>query len=385
MVAGEPACIRPSLGFPRLLGRSLKAHAIYFAYVAVYAGLGSLVMVRYEAVGFDFGSAFLSLFLLFMPVILLAIVALRFLHLVFHVRPKRPTLALIREVKTFVTDPARMAGGIAMTVAMLLFTQAFSSFKMSIPVVNPFSWDERFAALDAWLHFGRQPWEWLQPVIGYAPVTFAINVAYNLWFMEMWLVWVVFAFATMPSALRTRFFVSFMLVWSLGGTLLATVFSSAGPIFYPELGLDAAPYQGLIDYLYGVDDRISLWALSTKEVLWTTYLSRENVISGISAMPSMHNASALLFALAGMKLGRKVGIGLSVYAVLIFIGSIHLGWHYASDAYLGFALTLAAWWVAKPIASWYERQPWPSSYRAAIEGRQGAPAPTPEGALKPAV
>jgi hypothetical protein len=41
---------------------------------------------------------------------------------------------------------------------------------------------------------------------------------------------------------------------------------------------------------------------------------------------------------------------LSAHAILIFIGSVHLGWHYAVDSYLAWALTLVIWFAMAPVA-----------------------------------
>ena len=62
---------------------------------------------------------------------------------------------------------------------------------------------------------------------------------------------------------------------------------------------------------------------------------------------------ALLFALAGYKVSRFAGHLLSAHAILIFIGSIHLGWHYAVDSYLAWALTLVIWFGVAPISRWW--------------------------------
>ena len=42
-----------------------------------------------------------------------------------------------------------------------------------------------------------------------------------------------------------------------------------------------------------------IWAIPLQDELWQGYVDPALVIKGISAMPSMHNGSALLFALAG--------------------------------------------------------------------------------------
>ena len=61
-----------------------------------------------------------------------------------------------------------------------------------------------------------------------------------------------------------------------------------------------------------------------------------------------------LFALAAWRLNRIAGILASIFAGVIFIGSVHLGWHYAVDGYVGFALALAVWWASKPLATWMD-------------------------------
>ena len=89
-----------------------------------------------------------------------------------------------------------------------------------------------------------------------------------------------------------------------------------------------------------------------QDVLWQGHVGK-SAIDGISAMPSMHNGSALLFALAGYKISRFAGHLLSAHAILIFIGSIHLGWHYAVDSYLAWALTLVIWFAMAPVSRWW--------------------------------
>ena len=67
-------------------------------------------------------------------------------------------------------------------------------------------------------------------------------------------------------------------------------------------------------------------------------------------MPSVHNGLAALFALAGFRIHRKLGWAMTVYAGVIWLGSIHLGWHYAIDGLFAFALAWGIWKVAGRVA-----------------------------------
>jgi PAP2 superfamily len=62
-------------------------------------------------------------------------------------------------------------------------------------------------------------------------------------------------------------------------------------------------------------------------------------------MPSMHLATSFSFVLLGFSVNRRLGTVSSVFAALIFVGSIHLGWHYAIDGYVAILGTWAIWWI----------------------------------------
>ena len=74
------------------------------------------------------------------------------------------------------------------------------------------------------------------------------------------------------------------------------------------------------------------------------YLEQRNVpFLSISAMPSVHVAIAVLFALAGREAGRVAGLVLTAYALVVLVGSVHLGWHYAVDGYFAALATGLSW------------------------------------------
>lgn len=339
--------------FLLLLRQSISAHGIFFAIIlAYYAAYLVLFRLHPDLVPTNIFIGLLTVAGLSIPLMLVSLILLRFYHIVRYVKPERPYAALCKDLGDFLTNPQRMAHGLPMFFIMVLFGYIFMDIKAAIPALNPYVWDSSLANLDRIIHFGYQPWQLLQPIIGYAPVTFLINFNYNLWFFIMWMVWIFFGFSTHTSELRTRFFLSFFAVWIIGGSLMAISVSSAGPCYFSRLGLTPNPYLGLLNYLHSVNEVIPVWSVQLQDAMWEGYLSNAGVRE-ISAMPSMHNGSALLFALAGYQVSKFWGRALAAQAVGVFIGSIHLAWHYAVDSYVAWLLALAVWFAMAPVARWW--------------------------------
>lgn len=346
------------LGLSSLMVMAIRAQWPLLAGTAVYCGGVAWVLDRSTRTRpLSFGNLTVEAVAMSLVVQLVALITLRFLYMCLTTRPARPSVALYRDLKAFLSCPYRMCLGLPILIALILFAKSFTTFKYNIPALNPFSWDETFMRWDRAIHFGHQPFALLQPVLGHPIVTFIINLGYNLWFMVMWCFWVLLIFAGRSSELRTQFLMSFLLVWSVLGSLMAWALSSAGPCFYGLLGLPDDPYAGLMAYLREADQSFPIWALDIQQSLWETYTGERSVIAGISAMPSLHNGTALLFALTAWKIDRRIGIAFGLYAIWIFLGSIHLGWHYAVDAYIAWAMVLPIWWLSGLFARWNETRP----------------------------
>jgi hypothetical protein len=161
--------------------------------------------------------------------------------------------------------------------------------------------------------------------------------------------------------LRMRFFLTYALSWALLGTVGAILTASVGPCFYDDFyGSDR--FAPLMNHLAEVDRSLPLMTLVMQDqLLFWAQAGSNGLGRGISAMPSMHISIAFLFALVGWRVSRLWGGFATAFLILIFIGSIQTGYHYAVDAYAAVAGTLALWWVAgRVVSTLYRRRNAPS-------------------------
>jgi len=274
----------------------------------------------------------------------------RLIYIVFFVRPKPLLKGILYDFKTFMSCE-RLLKALPIIILMPFFFSLFTTAKNMIPIINPFSWDPFFSQLDNFIHFGKHPWEWLQPLIGFAIVSLFISFIYKLWFILKFSVIYWQAFTLNNSDIREQFFISLLLIWIVNGVILATIFASVGPCYYglayPHI---ADPYSALITYLHNV----SIYDLQAQEFLWKAYVGQTPLpYSGISAMPSMHVSMACLIALLGWQFGGLIRWAYVIFLGFILIGSIHLGWHYAVDGYLSLMTTPILWVFSGKIIKVY--------------------------------
>lgn len=327
------------------LTRTLYVHSLFLALVLFYIGAALFVAIMYAA--FDKLSISLYSNTLILMTTLFFVVYINgyAIYVMIFIHPDRPIKYFLGDLKMNQLTMERMLNALPIFLFLPIFMSAFTSFKTMIPFINPFSWDYRFAKLDAIVHGGIQPWQLLQPVFGYPLFTSTINFFYNLWFFVMFGVLFWQAFSLRNARLRMQFLLTFILSWILLGTFAAIIFSSAGPCYYGRLVEGKDIYQPLMEYLKSAKESYPVWALGTQEMLWQSYKNGGvGQVTGISAMPSMHVSIVFMLALLGWRTHRIVGIGFSLFALLVMIGCVHLGWHYAIDAYVAIVLTWIIWW-----------------------------------------
>lgn len=369
------AATRPAIGeLGRHPLRVLREHVWFIGIVFAYL-LAGLILAWSEGV-LEWMSLSLYTDRLFERyAILLGAFAIGYpIYVMAVIRPERLTRYMVDDLRRRIFTVDRLFAGLIVLGLLPLFVSVFTSIKIMIPQVNPFDWDPTFAEWDRLLHGGVHPWELLQPLLGHPIVTNFLNIIYHLWFFVLYGVVCWQAFARRDPRLRMQFFLSMLLAWSLLGSLAATIFASVGPCYYGYWIEGPDPYAPLMAYLRAADEIYPVWALTVQDVLWQGYLSgrlEEGV--GVSAMPSMHIAAVMLNVLFGWRVNRALGWAFTVFALLTFLGSVHLGWHYAIDGYAAVLGTLAIWWgVGRLLA----RDPFfgPVMDRAATTAAAGAAA-----------
>lgn len=228
-------------------------------------------------------------------------------------------------------------------VLLIPFVDAFGYVKSSIPALNPYPWDDAFIRIEAWLHFGRQPWEWLALVFRGERSVRTLNYLYQP----------VFTFAVLATMLwhtarpispahRSRVLFGFMLVWIVPGNVLAVLFASVGPCFYGRFTGGPDPFAPLMAELHAYNADHGISSVWSQDALWAGYLD-EAVPLGVSAMPSVHVGLATLVALAWHP--TRLRSLAWAYLLITLIASVRLGWHYAIDGYVSIIVTAAMWWA----------------------------------------
>jgi membrane-associated phospholipid phosphatase len=182
-----------------------------------------------------------------------------------------------------------------------------------------------------------------------------LDRAYAIWLPLMFLFPAVAVMAVEDVRIRTRLLGCWLVSWVVIGSIGAWAFGSAGPCYYnalvgPHPGF-AALHQQLAHLAAQAQAQSQvIAAIDFQSMLLNEHKGAQFVSAGgISAMPSMHVAMATLFAIGGFRVSRPFGWVMTIYAVMIWIASIHLGWHYAIDGIAGASMMAGLWLLSGKI------------------------------------
>jgi len=300
------------------------------ALISIYTGIdGSRVFLPY-LLAWSSMTLLLSLLWFFMQVAALAPARVD--------RPMQKVIAKFRD---------RGANGLLLSALIFpLFLAAYTWAKCSIPSAVGYGWEHIWADSDRWL-LGRDAWQiahgWIPPEM--AP-------AWSFFYAVIWGSVLLFAGGLIGTFASQRFcltfFTAMMLAWFAGGFLLAYSISASGPVFAPLADPSFAdrfgPLHARLVELLGKDDLV----IMSQRYLADGFSADIAVKGGgISAMPSMHMATATIYVCAAWRT-RWLSLA-SLFWLLTFVGSIYLGYHYAVDTPPAVLLAVVCWVLAKRI------------------------------------
>lgn len=328
---------------------SLYRYRFVLLLAAIQAALGFYALSAAPGLPLGgFGAQVLQLATI-LPCAAYAVIAHRLFHLTYVERTPQRLGVLQAEIRSFLTDGPTILRG-SLTLALLLAALAgFTQAKRLVAMLGEFSWDETFERLDRLVFLGHEPWRVFHGLIGWDWVLTGLTGAYAFWLTLLLCTLTIAAFTRKNPVARMQFMIAHLLSWLVIGIVMATLMSSAGPVYFADLGLGNV-YQPLLETLDAHAETYPYSVRELQKVLWDLYTLPDGGFSVISAMPSMHVASTMVVTLYAFTASRALGWVLTAFTLVIFIGSFMLAWHYFLDGIVAMAAVGVIWQVSGWLA-----------------------------------
>ena len=222
---------------------------------------------------------------------------------------------LVRDYLRSLRNPGWWLMWARLFVAYMLVTYVYFWVKVSVPLLNHSLWDAQVATADRLMHLGLSPNIFAVELVAGTPLPRILDVWYGFWIQTVMAAIAFFA-ASSHSRLRSSFMLSCVLLWSLGAVFYLA-FPTLGPCYTtPE---DYAAVAAELPR-----------AARGQAVLWENYelmvagregiLRQFNPTRGIGALPSLHVAAHVLFALWSARVARPLLLFWCVASTLTLLG-----------------------------------------------------------------
>lgn len=227
-------------------------------------------------------------------------------------------------------------------MATIALVSGYTLFKAVIPSLVPFWADPMLANWDRMLHGGRDAWQVAHDLRAWIDTDGAAFTYSGLWGAFAFSFPVLLALGDSDPLRKTRYLALYALSWVVLGNVMATAFSSAGPIYVDLLsgGDHFAPMMASLSDLTFPGTSVD----RVQQALWAEYAADGGLQlggSGVSAFPSMHVAIATVWALYVSERSRLYApVGIAFAATILFL-SVYTGWHYAVDGYASVLVVVA--------------------------------------------
>ena len=257
-------------------------------------------------------------------------------------KPKHPAKAL---ATTLWSQRSRIVEGIVFILSLAAMMQIYMVIKVAIPQYLPFYADPYLADMDLAV-FGSDPWRLTHMIIGPTGTRF-LDYFYIFPCVLVTMGMTVWACFSRDRVFSRQAVLAIALCWLVLGNWGALAMSSAGPAYVEHFYGDNR-YAELFNALPS-----DLMAVQTQNFLLENF-GDPGFGKGISAMPSMHNALHLLLIwMLYDRFGASWQLGLAlIFELVVFVASVHLGWHYAMDGIVSAVLVPPVWYFAKNIERW---------------------------------
>ncbi|PMG82814.1 hypothetical protein BCU83_00670 [Vibrio breoganii] len=277
-------------------------------------------------------------------------------------RSKSPLSEMIEIYRRLIFNKRQIKVAIFFILLVTINSSLYTSFKGIIPKINYFNFDLTLAYVDKIIHFGISPWEISHIVLDSPYWSFAISIVYTLWLFAFW--WFVCAIIFSLKDFRTKLLIisGYNFIWIINGSILALLFSSAGPCFFEYVvdGNNSTMFAELMNrlelhklYFESKGYSFGVPATIMQEMLWTAHVEDKTEIgAGISAFPSMHVSVCMYMWLVTREYFKKFSALTFVFLIFVLVGSVHLGWHYAVDGYVSLVTTFIVWKLTQRLMNY---------------------------------